>query len=185
MSARDPNDRAADTTGNFSHIQAGDLSFLIMEQPKDATLSKYFQKFADYNVTNVVRVCPEITYDTKELEARGIDCHAFPYADGSPPPEQVTGPWLQLCNTTMQENQKLKKGGGKGASIAIHCIAGLGRAPVLVAIALIENGMDYVKAVETIRAVRHGAINRPQVDFLKKYQKSVAKRAKGGACSLM
>ncbi len=38
-----------------------------------------------------------------------------------------------------------------GPCIAVHCVAGLGRAPVLVAIALIEAGMKYEDAVEMIR----------------------------------
>jgi protein tyrosine phosphatase type IVA len=37
------------------------------------------------------------------------------------------------------------------SAVAVHCVAGLGRAPVMVAIALIELGMKYEEAVETIR----------------------------------
>lgn len=164
--------KASDTTGNFSLIKEGNQSFLIMEQPKDSTLTHYFRNFGDSNVKHVVRVCPEVTYDTKELESRGIDCHAFPYADGSPPPESVTEPWLQLCTQNLRDNAKFEKENAEQATIAIHCVAGLGRAPVLVAIALIEAGMDYLSAVEMIRKARRGAINKPQVDFLKAYEKN-------------
>lgn len=56
----------------------------------------------------------------------------------------------------------------KSGCIAIHCVAGLGRAPVLVAIALIEYGMESLQAVEFIRQQRRGAINKKQLDYLMK-----------------
>lgn len=79
-----------------------------------------------------------------------------------------------------------------GPCIAVHCVAGLGRAPVLVAIALIEAGMKYEDAVEMIRGngdrrrmavvhsfttyiialadVRRGAINAKQLQYLSQYK---------------
>ena len=50
-------------------------------------------------------------------------------------------------------------------------MTGLGRAPVLVAVALIELGMKYEEAVEVIRTKRRGAINSRQLDFLAKYKR--------------
>ena len=54
--------------------------------------------------------------------------------------------------------------------MAVHCVAGLGRAPVLVAIALIEAGMKFEEAVERIREVRRGAINAKQLQYLSQYK---------------
>jgi len=168
--------KAGDTTGNFSHICFENQSFLIMEQPKSADqLQLYFRNFTEYNVKHVVRVCPEETYEAQDLTSRGIDCHVFPYADGAPPPKDVMEPWLALCEKNTRANKDDKQKSNGPSTIAIHCVAGLGRAPVLVAIALIEGGMDYLKAVEEIRKVRRGAINKPQVDFLKHYEKRARK----------
>lgn len=56
---------------------------------------------------------------------------------------QVVEEWLGLLRRRHREDP--------GCTIAVHCVAGLGRAPVLVAIALIELGQRYEDAVELIR----------------------------------
>lgn len=56
-------------------------------------------------------------------------------------------------------------------TVAVHCVAGLGRAPVLVAIALIELGMAPLDAIEYIREKRRGAFNKPQITFLDGYKR--------------
>lgn len=72
------------------------------------------------------------------------------YHDGSSPPPDVIEKWLKLVNETFSgRNVNEEK-----PSIALHCVAGLGRAPVLVAIALIEYGMDAISAVSFIRERR-------------------------------
>ena len=71
------------------------------------------------------------------------------FDDGASPPEEVISRWLDLVESTF-----LKVEPGSDPCIAVHCVAGLGRAPVLVAIALIEFGMDPVAAVTFIRQRR-------------------------------
>ena len=80
----------------------------------------------------------------------------------------VISSWLTLVRACFGD----KKADSKGKKcIGIHCVAGLGRAPVLVAIALIEKGMDPLDAVQTIRGRRRGAINAKQLNFLQNYKR--------------
>lgn len=77
----------------------------------------------------------------------------------------------------------------KKPCIAAHCVAGLGRyfyflltkrkrnpiwnyrAPVLIAIALIEEGMDPLESVAFIRKHRQGAISNKQLKYIENYKR--------------
>lgn len=113
------------------------------------------------------------------------------FDDGSSPPQHVLKNWIDLVNETFPVN-----GGGSGSSsndtssqsvdntpaIAVHCVAGLGRAPVLVAVALVERAnMEALDAITFIRARRRGAINATQMQFIEKYYK----QKKKGKCLIM
>lgn len=89
------------------------------------------------------------------------------YEDGQSPPPEVLSRWLDLVGLTFDSV------GPKDVKpcIAIHCVAGLGRAPVLVAIALVEYGLDAGSAVSYIRERRRGAINAVQLSYLQGYKK--------------
>lgn len=119
------------------------------------------QELKKRRVSDVVRVC-ESTYNADKLEAAGIKCHDWAFDDGTPPPNHVIKDWLKLLLDRFSASRE--------GCIAIHCVAGLGRAPVLVAIALIELGMKYEEAVETIRKERRGAINAKQLQYLSQYK---------------
>ncbi|XP_029518812.1 protein tyrosine phosphatase type IVA 3-like isoform X2 [Oncorhynchus nerka] len=84
------------------------------------------------------------------------------FDDGAPPPSKVVEDWLGLLRSRFLEDP--------GCCVAVHCVAGLGRAPVLVALALIESGMKYEDAIQFIRQKRRGAINSKQLTYLEKYR---------------
>ncbi|XP_063112995.1 protein tyrosine phosphatase type IVA 1 isoform X2 [Cavia porcellus] len=121
------------------------MRFLITHNPTNATLNKFIEELKKYGVTTIVRVC-EATYDTTLVEKEGIHVFDWPFDDGAPPSNQIVDDWLNLVKIKFREEP--------GCCIAVHCVAGLGRAPVLVALALIEGGMKYEDAVQFIR---HGA----------------------------
>jgi len=60
-------------------------------------------------------------------------------------------------------------------------VAGRGRAPVMVAIALVENGMDPFDAIAFIRKKRRGAINARQLKYIENYKPT---RAQKGCCTV-
>uniref|UniRef100_A0A8C7XMU5 Protein tyrosine phosphatase 4A2b n=1 Tax=Oryzias sinensis TaxID=183150 RepID=A0A8C7XMU5_9TELE len=145
------------------------MTFLITHNPTNATLNKFTEDLKKFKVNTLVRVC-EATYDKTPVEKEGIHVLDWPFDDGAPPPTQIVDDWLKLLNTKFREEP--------GCCIAVHCVAGLGRAPVLVALALIESGMKYEDAVQYIRQKRRGAFNSKQLLYLEKYRPKMRLRFK-------
>lgn len=54
--------------------------------------------------------------------------------------------------------------------IGVHCVAGLGRAPLLVALALVNKGCSPVNTIDLIRKNRKGALNVIQANFILEYK---------------
>ncbi|GJQ65154.1 hypothetical protein Trydic_g7297 [Trypoxylus dichotomus] len=144
-----------------AEIQYKGFKFLITDQPTTQNMKNYVRELCKYNVVAVVRVC-EAAYSIEELEKEGIQVFDLAYRDGSFPPSDVINEWFDLLRQQSIVNPD--------AHIAIHCVAGLGRAPVLVALALMELGMSFEDAVELIREKKRGAINTKQLDYLEKYR---------------
>lgn len=159
-----------------SLIEHGLLRFLIMDAPKESNLHVYLRECKKFNVTHIVRIS-EPSYRKEEVEEAGIQLHEMYYPDGQSPPADIIERWLELVANTFDKKSKDDK-----PCIAIHCVAGLGRAPVLVAIALIEDGLDAISAVSFIRERRRGAINTVQLNYLESYRPV---RKAGKKCTIM
>jgi len=140
-----------------------ELRFLIFDAPTDANVNQYLNEFKKQNVKHVVRVCAP-TYNAAVFEKENIKVHDWSFADGASPPSEVLSNWRSLVKQTFTETATDRP------CIGVHCVAGLGRAPVLVALALIDAGLDNLAAIELVRSKRRGAINATQVRFLKEYK---------------
>lgn len=142
-------------------IEFKGMKFLITDRPSDVTIQSYIMELKKHNVSTVVRVC-EPSYKLDELTAQGITVHDLAFEDGTFPPQNVVDDWFEILRQKFIEDPE--------TCVAVHCVAGLGRAPVLVALALIELGLKYEAAVELIRDKRRGAINTKQLSYLEKYR---------------
>ncbi|XP_058124831.1 PRL-1 phosphatase isoform X2 [Anopheles ziemanni] len=154
-----------------ARIEFKGMKFLITDRPSDATIPGYISELKKHNVSIVVRVC-EPSYKTDELAKNDIIVRDLAFEDGTFPPNEIVMEWFEILKQKFQEDPE--------ACVAVHCVAGLGRAPVLVALALIELGLKYEAAVELIRDKRRGAINAKQLSYLEKYKPKSRLKHKNG-----
>jgi protein tyrosine phosphatase type 4A len=153
-----------------SLIEFKDYKFLVMDAPTDSNIQHYIELLSKHQVSALVRAC-EPTYSKQAIIESGIRVEEMAFADGDPPPEDIVVKWLDLVD------QEYSRG-----TIAVHCVAGLGRAPGLVAIALIEAGMDPLDAIELIRKKRRGAINSRQLKYIEGYKR---RRRRKNKCAIL
>ncbi|CDW83572.1 UNKNOWN [Stylonychia lemnae] len=100
----------------------------------------------------------------------------------------------------VENDQKLHKMGVKNADrqdalgerrIGVHCVAGLGRAPFFVAIALVNNGCSPSNAIELIRKNRPGALNLTQANYILEFKgmpikgKGKGRNSKNSSCQCL
>mmetsp|Transcript_88448 Transcript_88448/g.108298 ORF Transcript_88448/g.108298 Transcript_88448/m.108298 type:complete len:165 (+) Transcript_88448:374-868(+) len=149
------------STSPVSYLNFKSFQFIIMDAPTDYNLATYVDELESKKVTTLVRTCLP-TYEVSELNKKGIRVIGLTYPDGSAPTKDIILSWLNIVNNEMLVNKK---------PVAVHCVAGLGRSVVLVAIALIEYyGLKPGYVINMIRDVRKGAFNNKQCKFLQTYK---------------
>ncbi|KAJ1930390.1 hypothetical protein IWQ60_000327 [Tieghemiomyces parasiticus] len=147
------------------------LNFLITECPTPTHLAHYVRTLRAAGVTDVVKVC-DASYDHEVLERQFIQVHTLNYPDdgGRPPTPAVVETWLNLVRRRASQAEAMGHHFPPDApyrqTIAIHCVAGLGRAPLLVALALVDVGMTPMEAVKLVQRKRRGALYNHHVDYV-------------------
>lgn len=145
---------------DFAHINYNNLNIYITSSPNEYSLDCFIDKIKTYNINHVIRVCSPM-YDKNKLIKKNINFYDMEFEDGTIPSHIIIKNWLEIIRFHHNE------------PILIHCIAGLGRAPLLVTILLIEQGMNNLEAIEYIRKVRPGALNSKQIGWLIKYKPNI------------
>jgi len=151
-----------------SLIETPRMNFLITTAPTDNTIHLYIKQLQLYDVRAVIQVCEPNIYDPTPLEEAGLQVMNWNFPDGTTPPPRIVRKWLCFLKDLITNTRNTQP--GKQPVVAVHCIAGLGRAPMMIAIAMIETGIPPVKAVEFIRERRPGALNSKQLQWLIRYK---------------
>lgn len=140
---------------SFTYIKYDGLNLFITETPNDSTLDSFISKLKKQNIKHVVRLCGP-TYNHNLISQSDINFYDWEFSDGTVPSKDIIDKWNELV--------KLNE------PILVHCIAGLGRAPLLVTISLIEKKMEQLDAIHFVREKRPGALNSKQINWLINYK---------------
>lgn len=141
------------------------------------------------------------THRTMDWRSLNTTKQDWPFDDGEAPPDDVISRWLRLVEERFHPQHQRRSPSRKPQTaasspptspaadapcIAVHCVAGLGRAPALVALALIEYSlMTPLDSVVYIRERRRGAINNKQLTFLERYKRRTGKRRLRDECRIL
>ncbi|KAJ3065938.1 Protein tyrosine phosphatase type IVA 1 [Podochytrium sp. JEL0797] len=140
------------------------IRIVITDCPPSQQLltDNYIPVFEELHVSHLIRLC-QPTYETDALEQAGVKVvDEMAFTDGSAPSIDIVTAYRTLIDSLVAKNG----GGREKPTIAVHCVSGVGRAPIFALIPLVDAGLDRVDAVEFIRAKRRGAFNKIQLNWI-------------------
>lgn len=116
--------------------------------------SDYFDVFKVKNIRAVVRLNNK-EYDRSSLVQAGFNHYDLFFTDCSTPSDSIVDKFLRISE---QEE----------GSLAVHCLAGLGRTGTLIAMYMMKHmGFSANECIAWLRIVRPGSVIGPQQQYLK------------------
>ena len=173
----------------ITEIDYEGMKFCLSRSPRPTTFPTFVDEWRARNVTAICRACEALVEDREMKKAfREANIVDLEMPDGTAPSSEIVQKWLECLVSVYgapKDRKKMAKKGdklpGDGQSVAIYCVAGLGRSALLVCIALIEYGMgDYQEVIMFMKEKRADLLNEKQLEYLKNYKKML----KGG-CIVM
>jgi protein tyrosine phosphatase type 4A len=139
-------------------IVFGDFKYVVSPSPNPSSIYDYKDFLLSNGITTVVKLCREKLYELEDIKILDI-----PIDDGSVPNLQEIKEWINI----------IKKEKNKVNGIAVHCISGLGRAPLFVCIGLIKvEKMGAIDAISLVRSKIPYALNSKQLQFIFELEKT-------------
>ena len=165
------------------------IKFLITDCPSNQTLNSYIPLLQEHNVKLLLRLCNPNEYSTRviaECGIRVVDSLAFEdgflfFFDfikfcciGNIPNDKIIQEYRIIIKETVEKHAET-------VTIAVHCMSGIGRAPLLVVIGLLDliPSLEALDVVEFVRGKRRGALNKKQMGWLLDEFKRKKKGIKG------
>lgn len=151
---------------NLAFIEYKTKRFYISQAPSNDNIGEFISALKQHNIKHVIRLCKS-TYDFRLVENEEIKFYDMEIPDGSVPSKQTIEQWNNIIENVCDND-----------NILVHCIAGLGRSPLMITISLINEKMNPFDAVKLIRKQRPGSINSKQLEFLVNYKPYKSKKKK-------
>jgi len=136
----------------LTKLEVSDHLFIISKIPDPSNILSYRDQLINHKIQHLVRVC-DCEYDKDIMLSCGVNVTDIPIKDGNVPTKNDIDKWMKIVN----ENKR----------IAIHCVSGLGRAPMLVAIAMIRMAkINSIDAITILREQIKGCLNTRQITYV-------------------
>mmetsp|Transcript_43602 Transcript_43602/g.102499 ORF Transcript_43602/g.102499 Transcript_43602/m.102499 type:complete len:311 (-) Transcript_43602:66-998(-) len=129
--------------------------------------SSYVSLFKELGVSTVVRLNEADTYNKEEFCRESIEHHELFFEDCTVPTLEQVQQFHDICDSAR-------------GSVAVHCMAGLGRTGTMIATWIMKNfGWTAREAIAWLRIVRPGSVMGPQQHFLESYEEIITRVTEG------
>ena len=145
------------TTIEPINILQSNFTYIITPSPNPNNISYYKDLFSKHEVKTIVRLCEKI-YDANEFAKIGIQVIDIPLEDGQVPDDVMIKQWINIIKNEIKNKKTI---------IAVHCMSGLGRAPLFVGVCtIVLSNVENMDAISHLRKHIPYALNTKQLNFL-------------------
>lgn len=146
------------TTFNLCSPNVKPIIVNLTSTPLITSIAEFSQLMKRRGVTDIFCFC-DLKYDPTVLKDYGITFHHIYFPDGSHPTGQILKKFNLVIESILEIN--------KFPKIGIHCTAGIGRAPTMLAYLMITRyRWNCVDCISKIRQKRKHAINQKQLNWI-------------------